>query len=223
MENNKVYIPEYPANDGSEKPTTDYNKASEKEETKTSEKVISGQATRKKKGLGKKFAETFIADDAGSVGEYVIFDVLVPAMKDTLYDIVANTVSMFLFGGGARRPSGGYSRHTDYSSYSSTRRMPKSSSGASRGRQIRDEDRKSLSFDEIEFDNIADANKVLDKLMWRLDEYGQVTVADFYDYCGITPDYTETKYGWYGLEGAYVKRGYGGRYYVILPKPEYLA
>lgn len=216
----EVKIPNYPDNSTRPPVPVSRDDIPEREEKREhSEPVAKG--TRKKKGLGRKLSETFIADDASSVKEYVIFDVLVPALKDTLYDIVSNSVSMFLFGG-----SGGSRRSTpnrSYNSISTSRRRLKSVEEPSRGPRIRPEDRKALYFDDIEFESITDANKVLNKLLWRLDEYKVVTVADFYDYAGITPDYTDSKYGWDDLRDAYVKRGYGGVYYIILPKAEYLA
>lgn len=217
-----VNIPQYPDNSSSAR----YNSTSEEAPAKVeerAEKVVEGAVVRKKKGLGKKFAETFINEDAGSVKEYVFMDVIIPALKDTLYNVVSNSVSMFLFG--SRGPSVGSGGRNNYNSISTSRRVSKSSYGASeprRGAYIRPEDRKAAYLDDIEFESIADANKVLDKMLWRLNEYHVVTVADFYDYAGITPDYTDSKYGWENLDGSYVKRGYGGVYYIILPRAELL-
>lgn len=54
-----------------------------------------------------------------------------------------------------------------------------------------------------------------------LHEYGQVTIADFYDVVGITRDardYQDCKYGWYDLGPASIK-GVPGGYTIVFPKP----
>lgn len=177
---------------------------------------LHGKATRKKRSLGKRFGDTFLSEDRGDVGEYLIFDVLIPAAKDTLTDLVGRGLEMLLYGearGSYKRSSGGRrTGHTDYSKYSQTeRRRPQTTSRA----------RKTMDFDDIVFDSRADAEKVLDYIIGRLEDYEVVTVADFYDAAEITGDYTDNKWGWYDLSEAYVKRGRDG-FIIILPRPEQL-
>jgi hypothetical protein len=177
---------------------------------------LHGKATRKKRSLGKRFGDTFLSEDRGDVGEYLIFDVLIPAAKDTLTDLVGRGLEMLLYGearGSYKRSSGGRrTGHTDYSKYSRNEsRRPQTTSRA----------RKTLDFDDIVFDSRADAEKVLDYIIGRLEDYEVVTVADFYDAAEITGDYTDNKWGWYDLSDAYVKRGRDG-FVIILPRPEQL-
>lgn len=226
----KVSIPDYP--DNSSKPLIDIRSAEENyiaEDVKATtevaqkmtasepKKVVTGEVVRKKKSLGRKFKDTFVSEDAGSVGDYLVFDVLVPALKDTLYNAVANSVSMFLFGSSRGPMADSYSRR-DYSAYSRPQKGAKTSYRGSEDRYERRRD--ILEYDEIEFNNIVDANKVCDRLMWRMKEYGVVTLSDFYDLVGITPDFTYEKYGWYDFGNVLEpKRMYGGKYYIPLPRP----
>lgn len=179
---------------------------------------LHGKATRKKRSLGKRFGDTFLSEDRGDVGEYLIFDVLIPAAKDTLTDLVGRGLEMLLYGearGSYKRSSGGRrTGHTDYSKYSQTeRKRPQTTSRA----------RKTLDFDDIVFDSRADAERVLDYLLGRLEDYEVVTVADFYDAAEITGDYTDNKWGWYDLSDAYVRRvRSGGGFIILLPRPEQL-
>lgn len=177
---------------------------------------LHGKAARKKRSLGKRFGDTFLSEDRGDVGGYLIFDVLIPAAKDTLTDLVSRGLEMLLYGearGSYKRSSGGRrTGHTDYSKYSRNEaRRPQTTSRA----------RKTLDFDDIVFDSRADAEKVLDYIIGRLEDYGVVTVADFYDAAEITGDYTDNKWGWFDLSDAYVKRGRDG-FVIILPRPEQL-
>ena len=68
------------------------------EEAKKVERVVEGEVIRRKKPLGKRFAELFIGGDAKSVGSYVMFEVLLPAVKDTLADAMSQGVERMLFG-----------------------------------------------------------------------------------------------------------------------------
>ena len=71
------------------------DKSSEK---KKAEKVISGAAKPKKKGEIQKFADVFISEDVGNVKSYIFMEVLVPAVKKAISDIVTNGVDMILYG-----------------------------------------------------------------------------------------------------------------------------
>ena len=79
-------------------------------EKKKVEKVISGTAkTRKKSGIDK-VRDVFISDDAQNIKSYVMMDVLVPAIKKAISDIVTDGISMLLYGdtNRGRRSSSNY-------------------------------------------------------------------------------------------------------------------
>lgn len=50
-----------------------------------------------------------------------------------------------------------------------------------------------------------------------MDRYGVVSVADMYDLCGMTCNYTDNKYGWKSLARADISRVRDG-YMIKLPK-----
>lgn len=202
----KVEMPDYPDNSENAKveapvPVVEEHKG-----------VISGKATRKKKGALRRASETMIADDAETIKSYLIFDVLIPAAKNTLSDLVSKGLDMVLYGD-ARSSSGRSSsrsrtEHRDYNKYSQS---------SSKRREMSDRDRKMLIFDDIILDSRGDAEQVLDYLLGRIDDYEVATVADFYDAVEVTSNYTDTKYGWYNLDNAYVRRVRDG-FQVVLPK-----
>ena len=190
------------------------------EPEKKIEKVVTGKVTTRKKPLMRRFAETFIAEDSSSVARYIVMDVLIPAAKDLISDLVKETVDRTLFGGGrsgrSRGSSRSYGGHVNYNRYSS---------GSPPWR--RDEDRPPMSrrarsrhnFDEIVLDTRAEANDVLDRMYDILDRYKEVTVADLYDLVGLEKSYTDEKWGWTDLEGSKVIRAHDG-YILDLPKTE---
>lgn len=208
-----VNIPEYPDNsqikeESKERPI--------RREQDPDRPKLHGKATRKKKGLGKRFGETFLSEDRGDVGEYLIFDVLIPAAKDTLTDLVGRGLEMLLYGESrgysSRSRSGGRTGYHNYSKYSQTERKRP---------QTTQRNRRTMNFDDIVFDNRADAEQVLDYIIGRIEDYEVATIADFYDAAEITADYTDNKWGWYDLADAYVKRVRDG-FIIVLPRPEQL-
>ena len=79
------------------------NKSSE--ERKKIDKVVQGTAKLKKKSATRKFTDVFISEDAANVKNYILTDVLIPAAKKLISDIVRDGIDMVLYGGsgGSRR------------------------------------------------------------------------------------------------------------------------
>lgn len=72
------------------------------------------------------------------------------------------------------------------------------------------------NYDNIVFKKREDAEKVLDQLFNLIDDYGQVTVSDLYYLVGMTPNFTDYKYGWTDLRKASIGRVRNG-YSINLP------
>ena len=171
----------------------------------------------KKQGLGSKFREAFTGDDAQTVGQYLFFDVVVPATKNLIFDMLSEGARRILFGGGARPSvrSGsslgsrtGYSRA--YSGGASVSQQPER-------RELTQHARDTHRFDqEIILPTRAEAEEVLDALIAYIDEYKSVTVADLYAAIDVTATHADTKHGWYSLSTAGVRNVRDG-YMLELP------
>lgn len=181
------------------------SKKSKSEETKTIEKVISGTAKTKKKNDVQKFADVFISEDVNNVKSYILMDVLVPAIKKAISDIVVNGIDMILYGeaGHTKKSSGTKPSYRSYYESNNSNRTTR---------------RTAYSFDDIVMDNRADAEEVLDSMLATIDKYGIVSVADMYDLVGITGNYTDNKYGWTDLRSARIERERDGGYTINLPR-----
>ena len=55
---------------------------------KKAEKIVSGKVTAKQKSSVAKLADIFIPEDVTNVKEYVLSDIVVPAVKKAISDIV---------------------------------------------------------------------------------------------------------------------------------------
>ena len=66
----------------------------EQQSEKKVEAVITGAAKTRKKGEMQKFADVFIAEDANNVKSYILMEVIVPAVKKAISDIVTTGIDM---------------------------------------------------------------------------------------------------------------------------------
>lgn len=194
------------------------NSHKSKEETterKKLEKVVSGTAKIKKKGKTGKFAEMFISEDASNVKSYIISDVLIPAAKKLVSDIVKDGIEMILYGGTnhGKRTNGYRADYISYNKYSD-RRDDRRAISDSRTRT-------GYSYDDIILETRGEAEEVLDRMDELIDMYGVVAVADLYDLVGISGNYTDNKYGWTNIcnaEPVRIRDGNGYGYMLKLPR-----
>lgn len=190
------------------------------------EKIITGTATKQKRGIGKWFSELFLADDTKSVGSYVFHDVLIPAAKAMISDMVSGGVEMLLFGDRRGRSSrSGYNNgRGSFTSYGSlSRQSDRREDPRDRERDAARADRARFGFDNFALDSLGEAELVQSNLMDLIIDYDKATVKDFYDLVGATAAYTDEAYGWYSLEGmGRPRRIRDGRYILDLPRPQLL-
>lgn len=166
------------------------------------EKVVTGKVKTRKKSEIRKFKDVFISEDAGNVKEYVFMDVLIPAMKKAISDIIKDGVDMILYGETRKRSSSSGASYVSYRSYSD-RFDP---DGNTRRRS-----RSAYDYADIVLETRAEAEEILDCMSELIDTYDSVSVADLYDLVGISGNYTDNKYGWTNLRNAgvvHVRDGY---------------
>ena len=204
----------FPSNSRTDKGQT----RTEKKPAEKKGKIISGTVKTKKRGFGKKMAESFLEDDTKSVGSYVLYDILIPAAKAMISDMVGGGLEMLLFGErrGNRTRRDGNRSYTNYGSYSYGNQS-RDKDNRNRNREMSKGGRSRHDFDEIVFETRGEAEEVLSHLVDLTIDYGQATVSDLYDAVGITTNYTDDKYGWFDLHDASVQRVRGG-YVINLPR-----
>lgn len=173
------------------------------------QKVVKGPVKTKKNEL-RKFADIFISEDVNSVKSYLFMDVLVPAIKKAVYDIVTNGIDMFLYGGAGRSKNSSNNSRVSYRNYydqkNSTPR-PSENNKSSNG----------FNYDDIVFDNRGDAERAKQQMQDIIARYGIVTVNDLYEMVDLNAPFTSTKYGWMDVTNAEVIRTRDG-YILKLPR-----
>lgn len=184
----------------------------EQQPEKKVEAVIAGSAKTRKKGEMRKLADVFIAEDANNVKSYIFMEVIIPAVKKAISDIVTTGIDMILYGeSGRSRKNGTTASKVSYRNYyeRDTDRV-KAGSMSSR--------RNTPDYDDILFDTRGDAETVLDAMNDIISQYGTVSVSDFYDLARVPNDnFTMNRYGWTNIGGATAVRVRDG-YILKLPR-----
>ena len=187
--------------------------------------TIQGGVSLKRKTPGQRFTETFLNNgDVKTVGQTILLDVIVPALKEMIFSAGRDALSMFLWGdtrsGGksSLRSGGGIVR--DYSSYSS--------SSISR---VRDSNRSDIirsesspRYNNLVFEIRGDAENILFNMREYINTYNDIQIVKLYELVreqtGIEIPMTsqDAKFGWSDLTNAYVRNVRGG-YLLDLPDP----
>lgn len=160
----------------------------EASEKKRVEKVVTGPVKIKKKNELSKLTDIIFAEDARSVGAYIITDVVIPSVINLLEDIFLKG-SRFALRGESGRGRTRDSEYISYRSYSDPR-------NSTRDRTPKVNQR--YSFDKVIISNRGEAEEVLSQMDDLVDTYGFATIADLNEALGITGEYTDNKYGWIG-------------------------
>lgn len=193
-----------------------------KSREKVSPIVKRDQVVSTKKPLGKKFAETFMTEDTKDVKSWLLMDVIIPGVKNTILDIL----SMMFFGEVDNRRGRGKRRRydddrRDYSSYYS---------GSSSNRERRSSRRKENSYydsdDRVDFRNIVlrnrdDAEDLIEEMRRRIKSEGSVSVATLLDLVDVPGRYTDNNWGWDDDRDIGIRRVSSG-YLIDVAEPKYL-
>lgn len=190
------------------------------------EPIAKGVAVDKKESLWTKVSKTIVKDDAKNVGEYLMFDVVIPALKNAISDLVTTGINMFLFG--ENRPSPNTKRYGDksYVSYNNYYSKSRYSSGRSYQWEEdryygRDRTSQRRKFDQVVVPSRSEAEQILDALVGRTINYGMTSVADLYDLSGVPSVFTDNDWGWDDVHGARIERVREG-YLIVMPEPHLL-
>ena len=166
--------------------------------------------------MAQKFAMLFVEESGDSIKEYVISDLIIPAIKDS----IIGAIEMLLYGTARSRSSkhgtssSGYTPYNKYAASSPTRSsaVQTKSQGSYNINQYRD----------ITYDTRAEAEDVYHTLLDLVNDsdYHQATIADFFDASEISIDnnYIFDDWGWKELPEKYpVRHAPGGRFYLDMP------
>lgn len=184
-------------------------------------RTIQGEAVIKKKSTFAKIRDMFISEDADKVGDYILMDVIVPAVKRAIVDTIKSSADMIFGTKGSTSTSGTkyiYGGNGPYVTYGSSSTKKQSEPSVP--------NRDPFDFGYIEFKkfdnteaNRADAELVVETMCDIIDSYKKAYVADLCDIIKAPCEYTANYYGWTDLRDvAPIKIPGTTHFYLKFPK-----
>lgn len=172
-------------------------------EKKEVQKLVSVTPKKAKKGLFSRLVTGVVGPDGlPGIGQYVNDEIVVPAVKNILFDAITSGISMVLYGDKGGRPTrgGGRPYNSYYSGSSRTTYNTASSRYSPSNRREEPIDNRvrpsRYDVDEYVIEDRFEASNVLVSLTEYADRYDRVSVADYYEMINVESNYTDNNYGW---------------------------
>ena len=192
-------------------------------------KPLKGGITKKEPSFGEKLKRSFVKDDARNIRDYIVFDIIIPSLRKSVFDTIVGTAAQIFgisvprsigyFGDGRYNGNERLTPHErQFRDYNSISSRPRTGIGTLPSERY---DRFYVS--DYPFTYKEDADEVLMRMMDICDSYGWVSVSKFFEIAdpngtveGKNP-YTNNNYGWTDITGSVVKyiQDYG--YIITLP------
>lgn len=189
------------------------NKEEKKPKKEIEKVVLTGEVVVKKKSIGTKFREVFIEADFRNVRQYVFWDVLIPAARDTVTDMVKKGVDRLIYGETAIRrrdygpgPRVTYNRAIDRGYVDRGYRDPMTSPPRGRMPSAREPQSQRYNQDTFILTTREDAATVLERMNDVLDQVEVVTLADLNDLIGLPSNYIDNRWGWINLRDVQIRQ-----------------
>lgn len=184
----------------------------------------SSNVTSASKSWGQRLLRAFISSDATNIKEYIVCDVIIPTIKNTIVDVVEMTFFGNSTGRGSRYSGGSGGYRYNYSkisqnAYNTGRAYYGSGGSASQNQPMTQE------VDLPDYRDIVitgpnaryEAERIVTEMRNNLEMYGSVPVSDLYRLCGMTPDYTKENWGWTGDPSQIGIRMVNGGWLIVVP------
>lgn len=165
---------------------------------KNVKQVTSGEAIVKKKSLGRKVKDLFVAADFRGATRYVFAEVLFPAARNMVYDAATEGIKRMMYGNSrVGRSYGGshttYNRPVDRGYATSTSRYaPAVERGPRSSRRTQD---------DYIVSTRSEAEDVLDQMSDIVNQFGAVSVGDLHAMIGLASNHVDENWGWETMSG----------------------
>lgn len=176
--------------------------------------VPNNALANRKKSLVDEFKDSIVSKEKIDVGSYLIHDVVVPTIQNTILDFL----SMKFFGasqmGRTRAPYGrslwDYGRQllNNYGGTNYNYQYGNNNYGRTTGypNGMQNEPVNKVDYRNIILLSPDDAKNVVDNLRGRIYRFNEATVSDLYDAIGFTSNYVDNDWGWTNANDIGIKR-----------------
>lgn len=191
-------------------------------------KIVTGKVVQRKRSVGTKLKDFIFGGEKEGVLGFLVEHVIKPAAQDMVADAVREGVDRMVYG--ENRPSVGRSRpggsgsFTNYGNFANRgssggttiRRSPDPRGEAPSAPTFSRQGRQRHDFGEIVLGTRAEATEVLRTLDAHIQRYDTASVSDLLRMLGVTPEWTDEKWGWDNIGNASVRHTRDG-YLLDLP------
>lgn len=179
---------------------------------------------RKKKGVTERLVNGLIGPNGvRAIAKYIGSEIVLPMVKNVFVDSFTTGLNMAVFGDEGQKRNNNSRSNVPWNNNSRSSQNNKTSYNTQyQNSQITRANVNSstmYSIREVGFPNRDEAAMVLDTMRYNIDQYGQVSVADYYDWVGMSniTTYTDVNYGWTDLYSARIITLRGGMFGITLP------
>lgn len=184
--------------------------------------VVSGEVTKVKRGLLERIVASMVGPEGiKSVASMVGHEVVAPAIKSIVADSVTSGINALIYGPEGRNRKG--SRYGgSYSRYGNNQRTNYSQASRYAPTDDAPEDvvvrRQGFTTSDYLIGSRDEANLVLENLEDSLNDFNQVSVADFKESIGQITEFTDNNFGWRDTTDFRIQ-AYRGKFVIISPRP----
>jgi hypothetical protein len=189
----------------------------DKPEKEKIEKVVTEEVILKPRPLGKRFKEIFFGGDAKQAVKFVSADVLLPALRNLVVDMITKGAERMVYGENQyrRRPSSGAVNYGARYQYPGTRavypferqdRAFSSNPIAAINGPLPSVRQNRHEMNDVILGTKEEAELVAERLIDILEKYDVASLADLYDLLGLETSHIDNKWGWTFLGSVQVRQ-----------------
>ena len=169
----------------------------------------------KKDSWSEKIVNAFLPCERENLGEWLVFDMLIPMTKNVVSDVIKGMLNSWTGGNSSKwADNSSFESRNSYSSYYD--RTNKQSAI----KQQRNRPNTHYGSTKVFWVPSREAAEdVMKRMEGTIDEFQMITVADTCDLIGVSANYTDTSWGWETMRGARYVAAEGGGVNIIMPSP----
>lgn len=175
------------------KPNSNRSKEERREQIKP---VVKAAVRRRKNGGFRKIANVLLAENVEDAKNQLISDVIIPAIRQAIHDVFDKGSDLLFCGFESKRNKTKASKVSYRDYYDDEKKNTEQYKRFS----------PMLEYNDVIFDSRSEAEEVLFKMDELIEVYGSASVADYYEFVGITGDYSANNYGWMDIRSAHIDR-----------------
>lgn len=198
---------------------TDKSKSTKPPE-KHIEKVVTGEVIQRPKSIGHKFKNIFFGGDVKTSARYVAGDVLLPALRNLVWDMISEGSKRVIFGeSGFRRRPTEYRSRVQYNSPIYRPTDPRLSPARLPDQPMHPARVQRRDMNDVIFASREEAERAIEQLIDIIDKYEVASWADFCEMINVPSAPIDNKWGWTYLTNVTVRQVRDG-YVIDLPALE---